>query len=283
MKTFNKAMQCLQKGDFNQGRTLLLKVLEEAPGHLEAMYNLGLVYNETGDLDLSIATLKQCLEINPRYTNAWVALGYSFYGKKQYVQATEALEQALQLDPDNVFALMNLGGVLAFQGRLEDAAQMMERAYLLVPEDPAILHGLAKLYEDLGDLDNALKYLDLLKQNPNLAERAVGAIKRIKGKKEQIKPETVNFLAEALQVFAAQPLDLARKIVHEIMELGQRRINLGEAEEYYELPSLPGRFVGLQLLCYLYVGTKQVGGDAKSVADLAIEYHEALKVHREMH
>ena len=283
MKTFNKAMQCLQNGDFNQGRILLLKVLEEAPGHLDAMYNLGLVYNETGDLDLSIDTMKQCLEINPQYTNAWVALGYSLYGKKQYVQATEALEQALRLEPNNVFALMNLGGVLAFQGRLEDAAQMMERAYLLVPEDPAILHGLAKLYEDLGDLDNALKYLELLEKIPNLAERAAVAKKRIKMKKEQIKPETVNFIAEALQVFAAQPTDLIQRVINEIMELGQKRINLGAAEEYYELPSLPGQFIGLQLLCYLYVGTKHIGGDAKSVADLAIEYHEALKVHREKH
>jgi len=283
VKTFNKAMQCLQQGDFNQGKALLLKVLEEAPEHLDALYNLGLVYNETGDQVRSVDTLKQCLKINSQYVNAWVALGYSLYKQEEYVQASEAFEHALQLEPNNVFALMNLGGVLAFQGRLEEAAQVMERAYLLVPEDPAILHGLAKLQEDLGDLDNAIKYLELLGKIPKLSERAASELKRVRAKKEQIKPETVNFMAEALQVFAAQPMDLAQNIVREIMELGQRKINLGSAEEYYELPSLPGRFIGLQLLCYLYAGMKHTGGDAKGVADLAVEYHEALKVNKKKH
>ena len=283
MKTFNKAMQCLQQGDFNQGKALLLKVLEEAPEHLDALYNLGLVYNETGDQVRSVDTLKQCLKINSQYVNAWVALGYSLYKQEEYVQASEAFEHALQLEPNNVFALMNLGGVLAFQKRLEEAAQVMERACLLVPEDPAILHGLAKLQEDLGDLDSAIRYLERLEKIPKLSERAAGELKRVKSKKEQIKPETVAFMAEALRTFAALPMDSAQNVLREILELGQRKINLDAAEDYYELPSLPGRFVGLQLLCHLYAGMKHTGGDAKGVADLAVEYHEAIQAQGAKH
>ena len=288
MKTFNKAMQCLQKGEIERGIELLLKVLEEAPGHIDALYNLGLAYGETGDFDRSVATLKQCLEVKPDYTGAWVALGFSLYRQKSYAAAVEALEHALQIEPNHVFALMNLGGVLAFQGRLEDAAQTMERAYALLPDDPAILHGLAKLKEDLGDLDSAEKYLKELEKITEVANQATLALKRIEAKRAQINTAAVDFLSEALQVFAAKPVDSAQQIVDEIAALGRKAVKLTvaetkEAEETYTLSSLPGRFTGLQMICYLYAGTKQVGGDVRGLADLAIEYHIAQELHKKSH
>lgn len=286
MKTFNKAMQHLQKGELERGKEFLLKTLEEAPGHLDALYNLGLVYGETDKHDQAIETLQQCLQVNPGYTNAHVALGFTFYKQKNYPAATAALEQALQLEPNHVFALMNLGGVLAFQGKLEAAAQAMERAYALVPEDPAILHGLAKLKEDLGDLDSAETYLKQLEKNPAVADKATLALKRVAAKKQQINSAAIDFIAEALRIFAAQPLDSVQQVVAEISALGQKAVHLSvneTKEETYTLSSLPGRFTGLQLLCYLYAGTRQLGEDARGVADLAIEYHTAMQFHRQGH
>lgn len=277
-------MQCLQQGDLERGKTLLLKVLEEAPGHLDAMYNLGLIYGETGELDRAIETMNQCLDAEPRYVNAHVALGFTLYKQKNYAAATEALERALQLEPNHVFALMNLGGVLAFQGRLETAAQAMERAYALLPTDPAILHGLAKLKEDLGDLDSAEIYLKQLQKIKELADKAALDLKRIEAKKERINTAAVDFMAEALQEYASKPMDVVRHIVDEIAALGQKTVYLSATDdETYKLDSLPGRFTGLQLLCYLYVGAKHVGDDARSVADLAIEYHKARELHRKSH
>lgn len=277
-------MQCLQQGDLERGKTLLLKVLEEAPGHLDAMYNLGLVYGETGELDRAIETMNQCLDAEPGYVNAHVALGFTLYKQKNYAAAAEAFERALQLEPNHVFALMNLGGVLAFQGRLEAAAQAMERAYALLPTDPAILHGLAKLKEDLGDLDSAEIYLKQLQKIKELADKAELALKRIEAKKAQINTAAVDFMAEALQEYASKPMDVVRHIVDEIAALGQKTVYLSATDdETYKLDSLPGRFTGLQLLCYLYVGAKHVGDDARSVADLAIEYHKARELHRKSH
>lgn len=292
MKTsFSKAMQCLQQGDLERGKALLLKVLEEAPGHVDALYNLGLAYGETGDMERSVETLHQCVAVKPDYANAYVALGFSLYRQKDHAAAVAALEKALELEPNHVFAMMNLGGVLAFQGRLDEAAQTMERAYALVPDDPAILHGLAKLKEDLGDLASAQKYLNQLTKIPAVADKAELDLKRVEAKLQQINDAAVDYLMEALQLFAEKPADILPQIVAEISALSKKAVRLSVsetaeevAEETYSLSTLPGqRYTGLQLLCYLYAGTKLSGGDARGIADLAGEYHRAKQLHAERH
>ncbi|WP_461535816.1 tetratricopeptide repeat protein [Spongorhabdus nitratireducens] len=72
------------------------------------------------------------------------------------------LRAILVLDEDNVPALNALGYTLADKtDRLEEAAKLVRRAYKLDSEDPAIIDSLGWIEYRLGNLEEALKYLQM--------------------------------------------------------------------------------------------------------------------------
>ena len=66
----------------------------------------------------------------------------------------------------------------------------------------------------------------------------------------------------------------------EIALLGQSGLDYSSAEKQYALQSLPGEeFSGLQLMCLMYVGFKDINPALDTGLDLAEPYQTALKMH----
>ena len=66
----------------------------------------------------------------------------------------------------------------------------------------------------------------------------------------------------------------------EIALLGQSGLDYSSAEKQYRLQTLPGEaFSGLQLMCLMYVGFKDINPPLDTGMDLTEPYETALKMH----
>ena len=72
------------------------------------------------------------------------------------------------------------------------------------------------------------------------------------------------------------------QIVSEIAILGQSGLDYASSEQKYRLVAVPGEpFSGLQLMCLMYVGFKDIQPTVDVGMDLREPYEMALKLHRE--
>lgn len=92
-------------------------------------------------------------------------------------------------------------------------------------------------------------------------------------------PASVMYLLDALERFSSLEPDEVKRIAFEIALMGQEGIDYSSPEDKYRLKSLPGQAMsGLQLMCLMYAGFKQVAPDMDSGMDLKKEYQQALAI-----
>ena len=92
-------------------------------------------------------------------------------------------------------------------------------------------------------------------------------------------PASVMYLLDALERFSSLEPDEVKRIAFEIAVMGQEGIDYSSPENKYRLKSLPGQAMsGLQLMCLMYAGFKQVAPDMDSGMDLKKEYQQALAI-----
>ena len=92
---------------------------------------------------------------------------------------------------------------------------------------------------------------------------------------------SVMYCLGALQRFDKLSRQEIRQIVNEIALVGANGIDYTSADQNYTLNSIPGeKFGGLQLLCLMYVGFKDVDPTVDPGIDLSQPYETALKLHQ---
>jgi tetratricopeptide (TPR) repeat protein len=90
-------------------------------------------------------------------------------------------------------------------------------------------------------------------------------------------PASVMYLLDALQQFSTMEPDEIKRIVLEIAVMGQEGLDYSSPDEKYRLKSLPQKAMsGLQLMCLMYAGFKQVAPEMDPEMDLEKEYQQAL-------
>jgi tetratricopeptide (TPR) repeat protein len=93
----------------------------------EAYYTLGVIYWHQGDLDRAIKALDAAIAGQPGYASAHYTLGAVSRDRRDYVRAAESLRRAIALKPDLAGAHVTLAGVLRLAGDESGAsAQLAE-------------------------------------------------------------------------------------------------------------------------------------------------------------
>lgn len=92
---------------------------------------------------------------------------------------------------------------------------------------------------------------------------------------------SIMYCLGALQRFDNIGREEIQKIASEIALLGADGIDYASSEQKYALKSVPGeQFSGLQLLCMMYVGFKDVDPTLDIGVDLSEPYQAALQLHQ---
>lgn len=288
MSDFARAINELQLGNYSEGMVILQKLLEEEPEDIDILYNLGICYSEMGLLKKSIETLEKCVQLAPGFDNALVALGFSYYQSGSDEKAAEFFDRALVIDPDNVYALKNMGALHNKNGDPEQALECYKKADALMPDNPEIVLGLGQSYERTDRHDKAVElykrvrrlYADdkiLDKATEGLNRLAVAELKRT-GQGQ--RADVIIYCLSAIELFSKSSNEKVKEIAFEIAMLGNSGLAINDPGKKYTLESLEGKFSGVELLCYMFVGFKIIDNTLPPVADLETEYQQALKIYR---
>ena len=105
------------------------------PENIEAWIQLGHVYFDTNQFELSIDAYEKALELNPKNANVLTDLGIMYRRSGQPSKAVENFNKAININPSHKNARMNKGIVLLNDiGDRDGAIQAWEELLAINPE-----------------------------------------------------------------------------------------------------------------------------------------------------
>ncbi len=112
----------LEAGRYDEAIPLLRTRLQLEPGHVESLYNLGMVFSDRMQLTEARQLLSRAVELDPGHANGQVALGIAALRDNDPDAAQGPLEKAVVLEPRNPFALRTLGQMLLMKDNAQAAS-----------------------------------------------------------------------------------------------------------------------------------------------------------------
>jgi tetratricopeptide (TPR) repeat protein len=194
----NLGLALKETGKTDEAINAYNKALAINPNFAEAHSNLGLALKETGKTDEAINAYNKALAINPNFAKAYNNIGLALKEKGKTDEAINAYNKALTINPNFAEVHNNLGNLFREQGKFKEAIEAFTRATLANPyyaeahrhlskskfykkNDPHLKQvenlynetditqeaqcnlsfALAKMYEDIGNLGQAFRYLSV--------------------------------------------------------------------------------------------------------------------------
>ncbi|BAY24509.1 family 2 glycosyl transferase [Calothrix sp. NIES-2100] len=116
-----------------QAEMIYHQVLETQPDHPEALYRLGTIAQQRGNLLQAEELLNAALAAQPQLFPAWFSLGNLQQAQGKLAAAVVAYQQAIALKPDAAPIYNNLGYTFQQQGQLDEAVSCYQKALEIQP------------------------------------------------------------------------------------------------------------------------------------------------------
>jgi len=133
-KLFKKAHSRHVAGDLAEARNLYQKILRKTPRHVDALYMLGTLLAEQGELDQALRYLSQASSLAPQSPMIHNNLANVYLKSGKLDQALASYQRVIQQSPNLPEPRFNLGYILLKQGKLEQAIASLEQAVSLKPD-----------------------------------------------------------------------------------------------------------------------------------------------------
>ena len=144
-------------GQYQRAIEVLNRAVELDPNRASSYLNRGAAYNGLGQYERAIEDLNKAITLDPNNAGAHTNVGLAYYMIGQYERAMEDLSEAVRLAPENAIVHLNRGNVYARLGFREQAVGDYETAARLDPRLVAYYGGAAKLLEDMGRNNLAIR------------------------------------------------------------------------------------------------------------------------------
>lgn len=105
---YDRALDLIGHGAYDEGIALLEQVVESSPGLSAPRIDLAIARHNNGDLEAAEALLEQVLEANPRHPIALNELGIIYRKTARFAEARSKYEAALAVYPGYHYARRNL-------------------------------------------------------------------------------------------------------------------------------------------------------------------------------
>jgi Tfp pilus assembly protein PilF len=150
-----RAYTAVERGDYLTGIQILEEVLRQDRSNAKAMYVLGYVYGQLGEIENEINYYEAAIEAGYHSDQAFHNLGKAYLGSDLTALAIQSFEKGLILNPDNADNHFGLG--MAYQKVFEydKAEREILKAIELEPDVPEFREYLGRFYEDAGELEKA--------------------------------------------------------------------------------------------------------------------------------
>lgn len=279
-------MSLLREGKIADAVPLLEWLLLADPNDFTILYNLGMAESDLGHIDKALSMIKRAVEADPSDANGLIALGVAYQRNCDFELALDAFARAVALDSKNRYAQRNLGAAVGRKGQNAESEPHLRAAARLLPDDQSSIFALAHCLELLGSHEQVLEadglYKQVIAMNPSseIAEitrkaRTNLAQKSLRSSDIPLRMDAVFYCLAALEKFDGLSSKDVQAIAFKIAMLGRTRIDVNSAEAKYTLRTMPGKFSGLHLMCYMYVGFKVIAPTESISLDLGKEYEMA--------
>ncbi len=162
----------MQQGNrLRDAEQLYRGVLRREPGHVQALFNLGLIRLRQGGLDEAIGLLGRAVERNPNFPEAHNALGIALRLADRGQEALAHYRAALAIRPNYAEVENNIGLALQSLDRYEEAVAHYRRALELRTDYAEAAHNMATALRQLQRYEEAAAHFrKSLAVRPNSAE-----------------------------------------------------------------------------------------------------------------
>jgi predicted O-linked N-acetylglucosamine transferase (SPINDLY family) len=162
---FEKAQECLQRGDADGAMRIIEPVLRRTPAHPQALWIKGMAHLTVGDVAGAVEALERALKPDPRNGAVLDSLGLAYLVQGRYADAADVLRRAATLPHAPAIIFMRLGMALLNLNQLAEALQHLQHAAHLEPRDADIRTNLGQARYRNGDIAGARREFDLILQH----------------------------------------------------------------------------------------------------------------------
>jgi predicted Zn-dependent protease len=148
----------VQAGDNKAAVALMKSAIAAKPDDLDLQFQLGSLYERTGDRKASEAVFVDVLKKDPEHAPSLNYLGYMWAESGVNLdRAQEMLTRAVGQEPQNGAYVDSLGWVYFRLGKLDLAEKYLTDATRLLPRDPTVHEHLGDVLAKRGDMQRALQ------------------------------------------------------------------------------------------------------------------------------
>jgi predicted TPR repeat methyltransferase len=149
-----------QKGESEAAIELIRRSIAIEPGQADVHSNLGIVLKAKGRVDEAMAAYRDAIALEPEHANAWSNLGILLKAKGQIADAEAAYRRAIEINPSHIDAYHNLGILLAGQRRTDEAVVCYCKVVTMNPQHAEARKLLALAYCTIGQRDKAIEIFE---------------------------------------------------------------------------------------------------------------------------
>ncbi len=147
------------------------KALYVDSNFMRAVVNLGIVYNETGNIQKANEILNRAVKLNPLCAIDFNTRAAAYYTLGQYQKALNDLNKAIKLNPKFALAYTNRAAAYFNLGQYQKALEECNKAIELNPKFASAYSNRAFTYNSLGQYQKALEDCNkAIELNPRFAE-----------------------------------------------------------------------------------------------------------------
>ncbi len=160
-----------QAGEMARARGFYERIIEQEPGHADALHFLGLACFQGGEEGRALELIRRAIEHKPQVAAYHDNLGAVLESGGALEEALQAYQEAARLAGDDAERSFNLGVVLNRLGRRQEAEAAYREAIDLAPADGGFHYNLANLLKSEGRLEEAVShYLEAIDCAPESAD-----------------------------------------------------------------------------------------------------------------
>ena len=154
-----EGLACHRAGQLDEARAFYEAVLDEDSSRFDAVYLLGVLSAQSGDLENALALFNRALGLglDDQALHANRAKVCASLGR--FKDAAQSFERMIEFSPDSPDALMGLADCQGRLGGYEPAIGAYQKVLALAPGHLQALSALANLYYQSGDVSSSLDYL----------------------------------------------------------------------------------------------------------------------------
>ena len=152
---FDQAVQALVAGDYAAAERGFKSVLQQQPGHVGALGDLGIIYSRTNRADQAIAMYRRALRLSPDDKVLLLNLGLVYLRQESHQKALPLFERVVAVDPQHQQARQLLAVCRIYTGQLAPAIRDLESLRAAGPPDEHLLFLLGFAYLKNRDAEKA--------------------------------------------------------------------------------------------------------------------------------